>query len=78
MPTSKEYRQQARECLELAHRPSELYIKAALLELVTEFNDAAEELERREQIPLTEPGFLHTDALCDDVACSPLRPTSPA
>jgi hypothetical protein len=58
MPTSKEYRQQAMECLELARRPSELYIESALLELVTEFNDAAEELERREQIPLNEPGFL--------------------
>jgi hypothetical protein len=57
MPTSKEYRQQAMDCLELANRPNELYVKTALLELVAEFNNAAEELERNERCTETRPRF---------------------
>jgi hypothetical protein len=43
-----EYRQQAKECLELASRPNELYLVPLLLELAAEYNEAAEELERGE------------------------------
>jgi len=46
MPTSKEYRQQARECLELAKAAKDLYAKQAMTELAEEFARAAEQLER--------------------------------
>jgi hypothetical protein len=49
MLTSKEYRQQAKECLELAARPEESYVRPVLLELAAEFNCAADELEIKEQ-----------------------------
>jgi hypothetical protein len=52
MPTAKDYRQQAKESSELANRPHELYVKMVLLELAAEFNDTAEELERRERVTL--------------------------
>ena len=47
MPTSKEYRQQARECLELAKAAKDLYAKQSMTELAEEFNKAADALERR-------------------------------
>jgi hypothetical protein len=43
--------------LELANRPNELYVKTALLGLVAEFNDAADELERNERCTKTRPRF---------------------
>src|SRR5439155_10518501 len=46
MLTAKEYRQQAQECLELAKRTEQLYVKEAMTELAEEFNGAAEKLER--------------------------------
>jgi hypothetical protein len=55
MPTAKDYRQQAKESSELANRPHELYVKTVLLELAAEFNDTAEELERRERVTPTGP-----------------------
>ena len=45
MPTSKEYRQQARECLELAKAAKDLYAKQAMTELAEEFNKAADTLD---------------------------------
>ena len=47
MPTAKEYRQQAHHCLELAKEAKELYAIRAMMELAEEFNNAADELERK-------------------------------
>jgi hypothetical protein len=46
MPTPKEYRQRADECLELMKEPNEWYVRIALLELATEFQKRADKLER--------------------------------
>jgi hypothetical protein len=42
MPTSKEYRQQAEQCLQLARTTSDFYARAALTELAAEFAKMAE------------------------------------
>jgi 3-methyladenine DNA glycosylase AlkC len=47
MPTAKEYRQQAKECLELAKAAKDLYVKEAMAELAEEFSKTAKLLERR-------------------------------
>jgi hypothetical protein len=47
MPTSKEYRQHAEECLELAKQAKEFYVKTALVELADEFKELAEKIEHR-------------------------------
>jgi hypothetical protein len=47
MPTPKEYRQRAHECLELTREEAnEWYVKTALLQLAAEFQKRAERLER--------------------------------
>jgi hypothetical protein len=45
MPTAKEYRQQAKECLDLAKAAKDLYAKEAMTELAEEFSKTAELLE---------------------------------
>jgi hypothetical protein len=45
MPTPQEYRQQAKECLELAFETNELYVQTALIEMAADFNKIAEKLE---------------------------------
>src|SRR6266700_6199103 len=47
MPTPKECRQHAEECLKLANETTQLYARLALLELAAEFREIADELERR-------------------------------
>ena len=47
MPTAKDYRQQAQQCLELAKAAKDLYAKQAMTELAEEFNKAADTLERK-------------------------------
>jgi hypothetical protein len=47
MPTAKEYRQRAEECLELARSANELYVKVALAELAQEFHRSADDVEAR-------------------------------
>jgi len=42
VPTSKEYRQFAKECMELAKQAEEFYVKTALVELAEEFKIQAE------------------------------------
>ena len=49
MSTAKEYRFQAKECLEHAKQANEPYIRAALTELAREYNRAAHQTERRER-----------------------------
>ena len=44
MPTAKEYRQHAEECLQLAKQAEEFYVKAALIELAAKFKKQAEEI----------------------------------
>jgi hypothetical protein len=46
MPTSKEHRQRAKECLKLAATATDYYVKIALEELAQEFNEAAKSIER--------------------------------
>ena len=45
MPTAKEYRRQAQECLELAKMARDLYAKQAMAELAEEFDKTADALE---------------------------------
>ena len=49
MPTSKEYRQRAAECVELTSEANEWYVNTALLELAAVFRIRAEKLERFER-----------------------------
>jgi hypothetical protein len=51
MPTPKECRQHAEECLNLAKEAPQIYARQALLELAAEFREVAEELERRSSHP---------------------------
>jgi hypothetical protein len=45
MPTSKEFRQQAEQCSELAKQAEEFYVKSALTELAEEFKREAEKVK---------------------------------
>jgi hypothetical protein len=45
MPTVKEYRQQAKSCVDLAKEATNLYAKEAMVELAEKFSTAAELLE---------------------------------
>jgi hypothetical protein len=47
MPTSKEYRQQAADCMNLACEAEELYVKTALTEMAADFEGLAEKLDER-------------------------------
>ena len=49
MPTSKEYRHRAEECLKLANESKEIYARMALLELAEEFRARAQQLDLRER-----------------------------
>jgi hypothetical protein len=49
MPTPKEYRLRADECLELTNEADEWYVKTALLQLAAEFQKRAARLERSTQ-----------------------------
>src|SRR5262245_7279178 len=49
MPTSKEYRHRAEECLRLANETKKIFARMALLELVAEFRAMAQQLELRER-----------------------------
>jgi hypothetical protein len=55
MPTAKEYRHQAVECLELAEQAEQLYVKEALLELAAEFRLMADTLEREQRAGRRSP-----------------------
>ena len=46
MSTPAEYRQRARDCLQLARSATDVYAQVALAELADEFQAAAEELEQ--------------------------------
>jgi hypothetical protein len=47
MPTPKECRQHAEECLRLANETTQIYARQALLELAAEFREIAKQLETR-------------------------------
>ena len=47
MPTSKECRQHAEECLRLANETTQIYARQALLELAAKFREIAKQLETR-------------------------------
>src|SRR5438132_1136317 len=64
MPTPKECRQHAEECLKLANETTQLYARLALLELAAEFRDIADELEGRSRFShVSRPPALHTAAM---------------
>jgi hypothetical protein len=42
MNSEKEYRQRAKECLQLANEATDLYVKVALTELASEFRNMAD------------------------------------
>ena len=46
MPTPKEFRKNAEDCLKLARETDEIYAKVALTEMATEFRVMAEHLDR--------------------------------
>ena len=46
MPTPREYRQQAEDCMILAGDTDIVYVKAALIEMAADFTETAEKLER--------------------------------
>ena len=48
MPTSKEYWQRAKQCLELAKEADAFYVKSALIELAEEFQKRAEKINSGE------------------------------
>jgi hypothetical protein len=54
MPTPKECRQHAEECLRLANETTQIYARQALLELAAEFREIADELESRSSPSRTE------------------------
>lgn len=45
MPTARQHRQQAKQCLELAKAAEDFYVKEAMAELAEEFSKMAELLE---------------------------------
>ena len=47
MPTPKECRQNAEDCLRLVREATTIYAREALLELAAEFREIAEQLEGR-------------------------------
>jgi hypothetical protein len=46
MLTATKYRQQGKECLELASRRNELYLEPLLLELAVKYQAVGDELQR--------------------------------
>jgi hypothetical protein len=57
MPTSKEYRHRAEECLRLANETKESFARMGLLELAAEFRAKAQQLELRERRANTRQRF---------------------
>jgi len=49
MPTPREFRKNAEDCLKLARETNKIYAKLALIEMATEFRVMAEHLERDAQ-----------------------------
>jgi hypothetical protein len=49
MPTAKECRNNAEFCLKLAHETKELYARAALFELASEFRMMARQLDHEQR-----------------------------
>jgi hypothetical protein len=47
MRTAKEYRVEARECLELARQTNDFFVKTSLMELARDYDRAAHLAERR-------------------------------
>jgi hypothetical protein len=48
MPTAKEYRVQAKECMALANTTEDFYVRRALTELARKLGRDARQAERRE------------------------------
>jgi hypothetical protein len=63
MPTPKEFRKNAEDCLSLAHETAEIYAKMALIEMATEFRVMAEHLEREATRRTAYRIRRHVDAL---------------
>jgi hypothetical protein len=59
MPTPKELRSQAKECLELAEASAEFYVRDALTDLARHLNRDARQAERRERDIAIRSGAAH-------------------
>lgn len=59
MPTPKELRSQAKECLELAEASTEFYVRDALTDLARHLNRDAHQVERRERAIAIWSGGAH-------------------
>jgi hypothetical protein len=49
MDTPQEYRQQAKECLELARESNDLFTQSALVEMAADFIEIADKLDDRQK-----------------------------
>jgi hypothetical protein len=49
MPTAKQYRLQARECLDLARDANNIFVRDSLMKMARELDRAAHQTERRER-----------------------------
>ena len=58
MRTSKECRQRAEECRELAKQAEEFYVKTALIELADEFKEKAEKIDHPQEDAGRDQGFV--------------------
>jgi hypothetical protein len=50
MPTARELRFQAKECLELANTANQPFVKTALIELARKLSREAHQVEHRERV----------------------------
>ena len=60
MPTSKEYRHRADECLKLANESQEIYARMALHDLAGEFRVRAQQLDLRERREIAKRRLFST------------------
>jgi hypothetical protein len=49
MPTPREYRQQAEDCMKLASEAEELYVRTALIEMAADFTELAEKAQAQRE-----------------------------
>jgi hypothetical protein len=63
MPTPKEFRKNAEDCLRLAYETDEIYARLLLIEMATEFRVMAAHLEREAKRRTTDRISQQVDAL---------------
>jgi hypothetical protein len=76
MPTSREYRHRAEECLKLANETAEIYARMALLELAGEFRATAQQLDLRARRATRRTNAKHHDVSPDEFGGRPMARAS--